>query len=262
MISTVSHAPLPILCALCLTAMSASATTFVYTLEVAATPAYTQSRSVDGPRGTFFVPGESSNKIGSTAQTITVDYSTLGDDPLSFTLRAPEGKAFDMQVPTWGSSSLYVVSTFGTISAGAGWFRQDLRTSGTTVLSNVGAGLSVLGLDAASTVQLTGPGGNAFEVIGSTSTLIPGAHYQFTSITWQTTVPASYNQNFVAQSNIDPATNEPFTYFLARTQGAAGETSTDPVQWLRLVDIQSVPEPSSIGLLALGALAAARRRRF
>jgi MYXO-CTERM domain-containing protein len=261
MIPTVSPTPLHLLAALSLTAMSASATTFVYTLEVAETPAYTPSRIVSGRGGTFLAPGNSSNKISATEQTITVDYSTLGDDPLSFTLKAPEGKAFDMQVPTWGSSSLVVVSLFGTITAGAGWFSQELLTSGTSINSTSAAGLPVLGLDSSSYVQLTGPGGDAFEVGGTASTLIPGAHYQFTSITWQTTVPASYNQNFVAQSNLNPATNEPFTYFLARTQGAAGETSTDPGQWLRLVDTQSVPEPGMTALGALAGLTLLRRRR-
>jgi hypothetical protein len=253
--------------------MSASAATFVYTPEVIAAPTYTQSRIVSG-RGGGFIPGASTNTISLTAQTINVDYSSLGDDLLTFTMKAPEGKVFDIQVPTWGTSTLFVASLFGSsIDDGPGMFQQDLLSSGTTVNDSVaGSGFSVLGIDQLSSIRLTGPaifpgsglGGDVFEIF-SLASLVPGAHYQFSGITWQTTVPASYDHNFSNVSNLDTSASSgiPFVYgyFEARTAGGQGETSTDPGQWFRLIDTQSVPEPSAALLGSLAGLALLRRRR-
>lgn len=177
-------------------------------------------------------------------------FSALGDTEWTVTWAAPEGKHIEIVIPV-GSTGFGLQFEFGggTGSTSDGRFRELV----TPVLDLAPGSAPFPSLENAVNFTLSGVGGDRTAAVlelddEGGALFTPGEIYRFTSLSATTTVPADYDLDW----------DNAIEFFNIRGSVSfdAADSPTDPGQWIRIV-----PAPGAAGLLALGALAATRRRR-
>jgi len=186
-----------------------------------------------------------------------------------------QGSALNLECNTEGapgSCSWTVTMMVNTGSGGLVQHATDLRTA-------PGNGVAAAGAAIAAGQLFTG-GDAAAGAGGTGAALLVGAHgstFAAGGIPANTTFPVltftltrQYNTGDLSAASIQAAASPDSTWVWANNDGnyemvafganAAIEASEGVVAALPVINIQNVPEPTSLGLLALGALAVVRRR--
>lgn len=174
-----------------------------------------------------------------------IDFSALGDTEFSITLQAPAGSVIQVSYPSGWDSAYFRAAMTSSGSSGTGAFidnSPDIITMGYSLISGTDWSSS-----STKKLQLPGVGGNLYSTYENMAVSV-GSVYQFESITFTTTVPASYNEV------LNPS--GPSFYLITRVSSDSPLADAGP-----LVSLVSVPEPVTSGLLAAGGLVGLRRRR-
>lgn len=186
-----------------------------------------------------------------TAPAFDLQFSALGDETVRIDFNAPAGKAFFVDTPSGGWSSYAFSASYAGGASGyvAGAFLDN--SPKVTFRNPVGA----LPTASGSSVNLTGPGGDAFQ-FSAGFLLTPGQSFSFDGLSIETVIPAAFATDFNTAST---------EFSLIGSLSIFGGSPADPGQWVHLGQAASngVPAPAGWLLLAGGGLvgAAVRRRR-
>ncbi|MDX9912065.1 MAG: PEP-CTERM sorting domain-containing protein [Phycisphaerales bacterium] len=174
----------------------------------------------------------------ATSDTLSFDFSAVGDTEFSFTWAAPAGQFIEIAVPDFLASSPFVKLRFGAL--GSGIFREsDILDY--TVFGESGTPLPAVAAD----MRVYSTGLTAQIVWNN---LTPGETYRFQSITGTATASANV-QDIIVDATV-------YEFGIFGSYRSEGDGSDAPGPWIRLV-----PAPGTAGLFAIGGMVAVRRRR-
>ncbi|WP_432798241.1 PEP-CTERM sorting domain-containing protein [Poriferisphaera sp. WC338] len=196
------------------------------------------------PGDPFFdiTPYATNRLLPTTSQDLDIDFATHGDTSLKFNITAPVGKKFQI---TFTDKREMLNVTYRNYSAFDG-NNHYFDNSPSITYENLTGSLTTGSISRMSFSEL---GGSYFAVLNLFGT--SGTTVSFTSLSIETTVPASFDSHIS-----HTVTGQPSIVYIE----AIDNTHTNQGQFLQIVDFAPVPEPASLALLTLGALALAHRR--
>ncbi|WP_432798242.1 PEP-CTERM sorting domain-containing protein [Poriferisphaera sp. WC338] len=191
----------------------------------------------------FGISSISTAKISTASaniDTLVQDFSALGDTTLDYTITSSTG-AFHVNFVEAGTLAIAIEQ--GGVFGGT----ESVNLATTLTFNGVTGGTAPANPTAHAAIRgLTDPSLSSFSV-SSNLNFAAGTSFSFTSITFSVDFPASYD------GNLPILPGNPILKF-------DGQIQNVPASLGQFVSLNPIPEPASLSLLTLGALALARRR--